>query len=134
MWFNTNTVLLENFRRQLRTLQERQIVIEKERCISGASCAKQSLVYSINNLILFTCTLCHVFSSRYHLPMQVIHDIFIYSLAVYKVIAGRKGVKPLKIIQNLRTEKKEKLNIFSNYTLPTGCDCTVLDPPGLFYC
>ncbi|BFZ02236.1 hypothetical protein BsWGS_05276 [Bradybaena similaris] len=63
-----------------------------------------------------------------HVP-ENLKQLVCNSTAVYKVIAGRKGIKPLKIIQNLRAEKKEKLNTFSNYTLPTGCDCTVLEPP-----
>jgi hypothetical protein len=56
-------------------------------------------------------------------------DMICNSPTIYKAIAGRKGAYPLKLMQNMQSQIKEKLNIFANYKMASGCDCTVLDAP-----
>ncbi|XP_041375396.1 pregnancy zone protein-like [Gigantopelta aegis] len=56
-------------------------------------------------------------------------DIVCKSDAVYKVISGRNGKLPMKIKANLRTRRKQKLDIFVNFTIAENCICSLINPP-----
>ncbi|GFO36562.1 alpha-2-macroglobulin-like protein [Plakobranchus ocellatus] len=51
--------------------------------------------------------------------------------AVYKAVAGRKGTRPIKLIQDLRPKKElVKLRKFVFYQLPSGCNCSLFSKDG----
>ncbi|GFO49774.1 alpha-2-macroglobulin-like protein, partial [Plakobranchus ocellatus] len=51
--------------------------------------------------------------------------------AVYRGLAGRKGVHSLKLGQDLRPKKKlSGLRLFASSQLPPGCSCPLLSPIG----